>query len=401
MGVSVFNAQMVPVGDGFGPDALNPYGQRPIEMIGAKTRAKLRREVVRACPAVPGVYGMFDRQGELIYVGKSSSLRNRVLSYFGDSAKGEKGGRIIGQTRAIQWETQPSDFAAQVRELGLIRRWTPRMNVQGVPKRQRPVYIVLGRKPAEMFYLATSPPTTDAVACEGPFYGVARMGRVIETLNKTFGLRDCSQKTVFHFGEQLSLFDRELRAGCLRLEIGNCLGPCAGACTRDEYLGRVNAAESFLDGFNNEPLIMIQETMENAAAHHQYELAGRARDTLKALQYACRKLDHLATARREYSFIYSATGFDGQAIWYLIRRGEIADVAPAPVDPASYQAIKPTLQKWSGMLAQRFNRVGTDHPHTVSIVASWFRKHRDQLQQTFAPESAGNRYHRLGRLHSA
>ncbi|MEM6364146.1 MAG: GIY-YIG nuclease family protein, partial [Planctomycetota bacterium] len=314
---------------GFGVDALNPYPNRPIEMIGGKTSTQLRDGVRQGCPPVPGVYGMFDPHGELIYVGKSQSLRHRLLSYFSQTAKNEKGGRIIDQTRAIQWETQPSDFAARVREMGLIRRWTPRMNVQGVPQRQRPVYIVLGRKPAEMFYLSTSPPVRHVVAVEGPFYGVNRMNRVIDVLNKTFGLRDCSQQTVFQFAEQMSLFELQPRPGCLRMEIGNCLGPCAAGCTRDEYLERVNAAESFLDGFNDEPLVMVQETMESAAENRQYELAARARDSLTSLQYASRKLGLLANARQNYSFIYASKGYDGQTIWYLIRRGEIIDVMAA------------------------------------------------------------------------
>ncbi|MEM8911945.1 MAG: UvrB/UvrC motif-containing protein [Planctomycetota bacterium] len=386
---------------GFGEDPLNPYTHRPIEIVSGKSKRALRDQVSQLCPPVPGVYGMFDRHGDLIYVGKSQSLRTRLLNYFSDSARREKGGRIIRQARAIQWETQPSDFAARVRELGLIRKWTPRMNVQGVPQRQRPVYIALGRKPAEMFYLSTSPPGKDVVAVEGPFYGIARMSRVVEALNKTFGLRDCSQQTVFQFAEQMSLFDRQPRAGCLRLEIGTCLGPCAAACSRQEYMERVNAAESFLDGFNDEPIIMIQDTMEAAAASQQYELAARARDTLKSLQYATKKLGYLAHARQSYSFVYAATGYDGQAIWYLVRRGEIADVAPAPTDRDAYVAMKPRLQTWSTMLRKKYQRVGTDHPHTVSIVASWFRQHRGELKQTFAPEKAGHHYHRAKRLHTA
>ena len=96
---------------GFGPDPLNPYGQRPAERVGGKTRKKLRDAVASACPRVPGVYGMFDDEGELIYIGKSLSLRNRLMSYFGEAARQEKGGRIVGMAKKIGWETQPNDFA--------------------------------------------------------------------------------------------------------------------------------------------------------------------------------------------------------------------------------------------------------------------------------------------------
>ncbi len=394
---------------GFGNNPFDPYhadtvqragySGRPTEMIGGETSRELRDQVQSLCPPVPGVYGMFNRSGELIYVGKSNSLRNRLSSYFGQSARGEKAGRIIEHTRAIQWETQPSDFAAQLREQSLIRRWIPRFNVQGVPERQRPVYLCLGRKPAETFYIASSPPAkTECVAVEGPFFGAGRMSRVVDALNKTFRLRDCSQQTVFQFSEQLSLFDVQPRPGCLRLEIGTCLGPCAAACSREEYATRVSEAESFLDGFNEEPLIATQEIMDNASANRQYELAARARDTLKSLNYAQRKLGHLADARQKYSFVYAATGYDGRSIWYLIRRGEIVDVAAAPADAAQYREIKPLMKKWASRLAAGNSRVTSDYPYTVSVVAAWFRKHRKELKQSFAPETAGRKYRHLSRV---
>lgn len=409
-------ADSVPLGrtDGFGVNPLDPYrlaeqslpnganeppSEPPTEMIGGSSIDSLREQIQSLCPPVPGVYGMFDRTGELIYVGKSGKLRSRLLSYFSATASREKAGRIIENTRAIQWETQPSDFAAQLRELSLIRRWIPRFNVQGVPDRQRPVYLCLGRKPAETFFIDYSPPEPSAcVAIEGPFYGVGRMKRVVDALNKTFQLRDCSQQTVFQFSEQMSLFDSPPRPGCLRLEIGTCLGPCAAACTRQEYLARVNEAESFLDGFNDEPLTATEEIMENAAANRQYELAGRARDTLHSLNYAQRKLGHLAEARQQYSFVYAATSFDGRAIWYLIRRGEIIDVTAAPSDAAHCRQMKPLMKEWASRLTGRHYRVTSDHPYTVSVVASWFRKHRSELKQTFAPESAGRKYRHLSRV---
>ena len=69
----------------FGVDPFNPRAARPIDAIGASCRSDLKRELMRACPRVPGVYGMLDRTGDLIYVGKSKSLRSRLLSYFSAS----------------------------------------------------------------------------------------------------------------------------------------------------------------------------------------------------------------------------------------------------------------------------------------------------------------------------
>src|SRR5690606_25603617 len=114
--------------------------------------AALRADVRRYVPRVPGVYGMLDTLGRLIYVGKSKCLRNRLLSYFLPNNEEDKAGRIVQSTCAIVWEYQPSDFAALLREQNLIRVFQPRYNVQGIPRRQQPIYVCLGHAPAEQFY---------------------------------------------------------------------------------------------------------------------------------------------------------------------------------------------------------------------------------------------------------
>ncbi len=379
---------------GFGSDPLNPHPTRGVEVVGANQRHELRREIVRSCPQVPGVYGVLDRKGELIYVGKSKSLRSRLLSYFAASNSEEKGGRIIEQARAIQWETQPSEFASLIREQQLIRRLSPRWNVQEVPRRQRPVYLCLGRPPAEYFFVAAKPPV-GCRAVEGPFLGARRMARAVEALNKTFKLRDCSQKQVFRFAEQLQLFDLDYRPGCLRYELGTCLGPCAAACTRDAYDAQVNAAESFLDGFNDEPLVVVRELMEQSSDHHQYELAARCRDTLKSLEYLHRKLSILAQARRDYTFVYAVAGFDNCHTWYLIHSGEISESIAAPRTAAEFSAAKSTLARWKSTSSNRLDRGHGAYPHTLNLVASWFRKNYGELDRTFAPGQAGHKYHRM------
>ena len=384
---------------GFGADPLNPHAIRPIEAVGGRRKSELRQQIVQSCPRVPGVYGMLDRKGRLIYVGKSKSLRSRLLSYFADSNAEEKGGRIIENARAIQWETQPSEFASLVREQQLIRTFSPRWNVQGVPKRQRPVYLCLGKSPA--YYFLSSKPVANCIAIEGPFFGANRMRRAVDALNKVFKLRDCSEKQTFHFAEQMQLFDLEHRPGCLRLEVGTCLGPCAAACTRGDYDERVNAAESFLDGFNDEPLVVIADQMDTAIKNLQYELAERAHLALVDLQYVHRKLSVLADARRKYTFIYSVPGFDGCHTWYLIHCGEIAAVASAPRDKTGYESMKPLLKHWKAMSSNRLARGHGAYPHTLALVASWFRKHRGELDRTFAAENAGRMYYRRRRVNTA
>jgi excinuclease ABC subunit C len=145
-----------PAIDGFGEWPLAPRLAWPTsEVLLTGDRRDSRKQIRRAAPQAPGVYGMVDRDGELIYVGQSKSLRNRLLSYFAASAP-SKAQRILGHTRRIIWETAPNELAALLRELELIRRWRPRFNVRGQPNRRRPAYLILGRGPAPYAYLAAA-----------------------------------------------------------------------------------------------------------------------------------------------------------------------------------------------------------------------------------------------------
>ena len=152
----------------FGPNQLEPSANIPVLVrICATRRSDLRTQVRKQCPRRPGVYGMVSRKGELIYVGKAKCLRARLLSYFRRKSRDAKAGRILDRTRAIVWEYVPSEFAALLRELELIRRWRPCLNVQGQPGRRRPIYLCLGRQPAPHAFLTRDPPS-GALAAFGP-----------------------------------------------------------------------------------------------------------------------------------------------------------------------------------------------------------------------------------------
>src|SRR5205809_6003037 len=138
---------------GFGPLGLAVDSEAPsLYVVRSRRPARLRARVRTDGPRLPGVYGMVDEGGELIYVGKAKCLRSRLLSYFRPRSRDPKAGRILQHTRKLVWEYVPSEFAALLRELELIRRWRPRFNVQGQPHRQR-TYICLGRQPAPYVFL--------------------------------------------------------------------------------------------------------------------------------------------------------------------------------------------------------------------------------------------------------
>ncbi len=376
----------------FGPDLLYPFARSGLSRVDGDCPEQLRSAVRQYLPRVPGVYGMLDALGRLIYVGKSKSLRNRLLSYFLPNNEEDKAGRIVQSTCAIVWEYQPSEFAALLREQFLIRAFQPRFNVQGLPRRQQAVYVCLGRTPAEQLYTSRQN-DPKAIFCVGPLFGAVRANRAVDVLNRVFQLRDCSSKQACSFTDQLQLFDIDLRPGCIRLEIQSCLGPCISACSRSTYARQVARAREFLAGGDNSPLDELREAMLRAASHQHFEQASVLREDLKAVTWlACRAGD-MAQARDTYTFVYpvAAAAVDAQQIrqpareiWYLIRRGIIEGALAGPSSEAEHKRARAVVKQW---LADA-NCIGSAYsprPETLGLVASWFRNQRSELKQAFLP----------------
>lgn len=372
-----------PAFTGFGPARLHPFAE-PLPLHEAHGRRPgLLRECVRSdCPRLPGVYGMIDATGELIYVGKAKSLRARLLSYFRRGSRDAKAGRIIRHTRRLVWEVAANEFAALLRELELIRRWQPCCNVQGQPRRRR-TFVCLGRRPAPCAFLHAGPPAI-ALACFGPVVNGSRAREAVRRLNDWFGLRDCPQKQAMVFADQGELFPEPRAAGCLRLEIGTCLGPCAAACTRAGYAARVRAARAFLEGRDPAPLEGLQREMAAASAALAFERAAALRDKHTALHWLHEHLARLRHARERHTFIYPVTGHDGRELWYLVRRGWVATVLPAPADArhAAVERVFDAPQSWTGATP-------AEEIDGVLLVAAWFKRHPEERAKTRGPTEAG------------
>jgi excinuclease ABC subunit C len=371
----------------FGPDRLHPVAQPPpVHRVDGPGTARLRRGVREDGPRLPGVYGMLDRHGDLIYVGKAKCLRTRLLSYFRPRSRDAKAGRIVDHTGAVVWEVCPSEFGALHRELELIRRWRPRFNVQGQPTGLRFTYVCLGRKPAPYGFLARRPPA-GAVARFGPVPAGRQAADAVRRLNDFFRLRDCAQSQEMVFAEQVELFPVPLAAGCLRHELGTCLGPCAAACTRETYAAQVAAARAFLAGTDTAALKTLQRAMHAASAELAFERAAALRDKLQALRWLHEQLEALREARAKGSFVYPVHGHDGSRLWYLLRGGWTVTAVAEPTDAEARGRVKGLLED----LYRRDAVAGAELAERlegVLLVASWFRRYPEERQRVLQPGEA-------------
>jgi excinuclease ABC subunit C len=331
-------------------------------------------------PNCPGVYGFLDRDEQLIYVGKAKNLRIRLASYFRRKGRPAKAGRLIAHARRIVWETAPSEFASLLRELELIRRWRPRGNVQGQPLRRRLTFLCLGRAPAPYLYLSRKI-SPSVQAAFGPITASKNALDAVRRLNDFFQLRDCPQPQEMIFPDQGELFPGIRPAGCLRLEIGTCLGPCTGTCQRRDYQRQARRAREFLAGKDLAPLQHIQEEMQAAAAAQQFERAAALRDRWAVVSWLADRLARVRKAQQELSFIYPLAG-----LWYLIHGARTLDVVEAPRDKATR---KIAAERIDALYRGRSDLLeGYEHADSMMVVMQWFRKHPAERKKCLLPKDA-------------
>ena len=330
----------------------------------------------------PGIYRMLGRHGEIMYVGKSKSLRTRLLSYF-RAKRGDKGHRIINEASGLEWEYQPSEFAALLRELELIKRFRPRLNVQH--KRDgRWSFLKITPGAAPRLYVVQTV-SDDAAGYYGPFRGGKRVVDAVRELNDALGLRDCPVNTPLRFADQSDLFSFEPTPRCHRMELRLCLGPCAGGCTQEQYRGRVETARAFLNGEADEPLRRLNERMQAAADRMQFELAATLRDRLRRLEALRDEFAELRDALDSLTFLYRVPGEDGDDRVYLVRRGTVRAVVPHPRGAAERRRLERLCDEHFG----RPEPTGVVTRHQVDeilLVSRWFRLNPDQIRYTASPK---------------
>ena len=198
------------------------------------------REYIAALPRRPGVYRMFGADGELLYVGKARSLRDRVGTYFAARNVDPKVQALVAQIAAIEVTVTNSETEALLLEYNLIKAHKPRFNVVLRDDKSFP-YIHLDARhdfPRLTFYRGSR-------AAPGRYFGpFPSAGAVRDTLNqlqKLFRIRNCRD----------SFFANRSRP-CLQHQIGRCSAPCVGLIAREAYAQDIEAAVKVLEGRSDE-----------------------------------------------------------------------------------------------------------------------------------------------------
>lgn len=232
--------------------------------------------VLRSLPDRPGVYQFFDREGKLLYVGKAKNLKKRVSSYFNREHLAGRLTMLVRKTAEIRHIVVGTEFDALLLENNLIKEHQPRYNVMLKDDKTYP-WICIKNEPFPRI-LPTRTVIRDGSKYFGPYASVKMMNTLLELIRQIYPLRTCS----------LKLTEQNIAAGkfnvCLEYHLGNCLGPCVGKQSPENYVESFEGIVEMIKGNFAGVLKELKEKMEGHAKVYEFEKAQAVKEKVVLLE---------------------------------------------------------------------------------------------------------------------
>lgn len=236
------------------------------------------QENLKKLPDAPGVYIHKDKLGQVIYVGKAVSLKNRVRQYFQSSKNMDAKVRaMVNHIAEFEYIICGSEMEAFILENNLIKQYRPRYNILLRDDKTYP-YIKVTTGETWPRIVKTRLIAKDKDKYFGPYSDAGAVNRLIDLLGSIYTLKKCSAKS----------FPEGFRP-CLNYHIGQCEGVCTGKVDNEAYMERVQSAMDYLKGNRKKITDYLEEKMETAAENMEYEEAARYRDYLLAAKALAEK----------------------------------------------------------------------------------------------------------------
>ncbi len=270
---------------------------------------------LKKLPDEPGAYIMKDKSGEIIYVGKAISLKNRVRQYF-QSGKNNppKVNAMIRNIYDFEYIIVDNEIEALILEANLIKKHRPKYNILLRDDKQYP-YIKVTVNESYPRVMKTREVIKDGAKYFGPYPSVYAVNDAIDIIREIYPLRTCNRNLDRVIGKSRP---------CLNYYIGKCLGPCQGNVDKAMYMKMVDEVLLFLSGKKDELIDIMEDKMEKASQGLEFELAAKYRDQISSLNVLHEKQKIISTNSLDQDVIGMARGIEEVCVQvFFIRSGKI------------------------------------------------------------------------------
>jgi excinuclease ABC subunit C len=231
---------------------------------------------IQTLPDNPGVYQYYDKEGKILYVGKAKNLKKRVSSYFNKIHDTAKTNVLVKKIVTIKHIVVPTETDALLLENNLIKTLQPRYNVLLRDDKSYP-WLCIKKEPFSRIF-ATRRMVKDGSEYFGPYTSFKTVSTILELIKELYPLRTCNY----------DLSESNIESGkfkvCLEYHIGNCMGPCEGYETLENYQKQVDAIREILKGNFKESMKDFKRVMTSLAADMHFEEAQKIKEKIEILE---------------------------------------------------------------------------------------------------------------------
>ena len=247
------------------------------------------KEKLETLPRMPGVYLMKNKDGKIIYVGKSKCLKNRVSSYFHPSGQSLKTQKLVSNIFDFEIIVTRSEAEALVLENELIKRHNPKYNIKLKDAKTYPYIRMSVTDGFPSLSLARRRNNKNDLYF-GPYTSSFAVNDIIKTVQKIFRIPDCEKK--FCYGKKIC-------RPCLSYHLDNCLAPCTGEIKAEDYSDIIKQIEYFLRGDSKKAVEMLEEKMLASSEALRFEEAAKYRDSIQNLKKLNEKQNVVSATKNE------------------------------------------------------------------------------------------------------
>lgn len=277
-------------------------------------RDYLRKKALRL-PLCPGVYIMKNSRGEVIYVGKSAALKNRVSQYFSESSKNTKTASMVSNVYDFDYILCDTETEALSLENSKIKQYSPKYNIKLKDDKTYPYVKITNEEYPRL--ISVRKRVSDGGSYFGPYTNSATCRNIIRSVSQAATLPTCKKTFPKDIGKTRP---------CIYYQIGRCCAPCADKVTVQQYRELVKSAENILNGDISGEKANLTARMEKASENLNFELAANLRDRIKALDALFSKQKVVSSPETFLDAIGIYSDDDMTVIsFFFIRAGMIAD----------------------------------------------------------------------------